>query len=40
MGMIPVAEAKTIPVSVTIPVPEPEPTLWDDIVWFLEGLFA
>ena len=22
------------------PIPEPEPTLWDDIMWFLRGLFA
>ena len=40
MGMIPVAEAKTMELTVTIPEPEAEPTVWDDIVWFMEGLFA
>ena len=40
MGMIPVAEAKTMEITVTVPEPQAEPTLWDDIVWFLEGLFA
>ena len=27
-------------ISVTIPEPKTEPTLWEDIVWFMEGLFA
>ena len=40
MGLVPVAEVKTMEITVTIPEPETEPTLWDDIVWFLEGLFA
>lgn len=40
MGLIPVAEAKTMEFTVTVPEPEAEPTLWDDIVWFMEGLFA
>lgn len=40
MGLIPVAEAKTMALTVTIPEPKVEPTLWDDIVWFMEGLFA
>ena len=40
MGLIPVAEAKTLAISVTVPEPEQEPTMWDDIVWFMEGLFA
>lgn len=40
LGMIPVEEARTIPVSVTVPEPESRPTLWDEIVWFLTGLFA
>ena len=40
MGLIPVAEAKTMELTVTIPEPEAEPTMWDDIVWFMEGLFA
>ena len=40
LGMIPLEEAKVVPLQVTVPVQEPEPTLLDDIIWFLEGLFA
>lgn len=40
LGMIPASEAQTITVHVEVPQPEPEPTWWDDLVWFLEGLFA
>lgn len=40
LGMIPVEEAQTISVQVTVPQREPEPTLWDEIVWFVTGLFA
>ena len=40
LGMIPASEAQTITVHVEVPQPEPENTWWDDLVWFLEGLFA
>ncbi len=40
IGLIPATEAKTIVLNVTIPQPEPRPTLWEDITWFLGGLFA
>ena len=40
LGMIPVEEAQVMHINVTVPVQQPEPTLLDDIVWFLEGLFA
>jgi len=40
LGMIPAEEAEVMKLTVTVPVQEPEPTLLDDIVWFLEGLFA
>ena len=40
LGMVSVEEAQTMQVRVSIPQPEPERTLWDDIVWFMEGLFA
>lgn len=40
MGLIPMEEASTMPITVQIPEPEPEPSLWDDIVWFCKGLFA
>jgi hypothetical protein len=38
--MIPASEAQSITVHVEVPQPEPENTWWDDLVWFLEGLFA
>ena len=40
LGMIPVEEAQTMALTVTVPVVQPEPTLWEDITWFLKGLFA
>lgn len=40
LGMVPVDQVRTISVNVTVPVAEPEPTLWDDIIWFVTGLFA
>ena len=39
IGMVPEDEVETMTVTVTLPEPEPETTLWDDIVWFMEGLF-
>lgn len=40
LGMIPVEQAQVMSIHVTVPVQEPEPTLLDDLIWFLEGLFA
>ena len=40
LGMIPREEAQNATVWVSVPVAEAEPTMWDDIVWFLKGLFA
>ena len=40
IGMVPAEENPPIALSVTIPEPEPEPTIWEDFLWFLEGLFA
>ena len=40
MGLVPVEELTVIPMKVTVPAPKTEPTLWEDIRWFLEGLFA
>ena len=40
LGMIPVEEAQVVSLRVTVPEVQPEPTLLDDIIWFLEGLFA
>ena len=40
LGMIPVEEAQVMSLHVTVPVQEAEPTWFEDLVWFLEGLFA
>ncbi len=40
LGMIPAAEAHTVFIQMDIPQPEPEPTLWENICWFVKGLFA
>lgn len=40
LGMIPATEAKTLLIPVSIPQPEPEPGLWEELCWFMEGLFA
>ena len=40
LGMIPVEEAQVMSLTVTMPVAQPEPTVWEDITWFLKGLFA
>ena len=40
LGLIPVAEAEVILINPVVPVREPEPTVWENIVWFMDGLFA
>ncbi len=40
MGMIPQEEAETANVWVSVPQRPPESSLWDEIMWFLTGLFA
>ena len=40
LGLVPKEETDTATIYVTVPTPEPEPTLWENIVWFWEGLFA
>lgn len=40
LGMIPIEEAEVMNLHVTVPVQEPETNWVDDLVWFLEGLFA
>ena len=40
MGMVPVSEVQTVKLNVTVPEVQPEPTLMDDVLWFLNGLFA
>ena len=40
LGMIPAEEAEVMYIRVTVPEAEPERTWMDDLVWFMEGLFA
>ena len=40
LGMIPVEEAQVITISPVIPEAEPEAPWWEDISWFMKGLFA
>ena len=40
MGLVPASEVQTVKLNVTVPEVQPEPTLVDDILWFLNGLFA
>ena len=40
LGMVPVEEVQHMTLNVTVPVQQPEPTWLENVVWFLEGLFA
>ena len=40
LGMVPMEEAEVITSSPVIPEEEPEPTWWENISWFMKGLFA
>ena len=40
LGMIPVSQAKTIPMEVVVPEAPEEPGFFDNLVWFFSGLFA
>ena len=44
MGLVPVSELETMPLTVTVPPKPPQPNFfreaWADLVWFMEGLFA
>ena len=40
LGMIPMEEAQVITITPVIPEPEAEPTWWENISWFMKGLFA
>lgn len=40
LGMIPIEEAEVIIISPVLPEPEPETPWWENISWFLKGLFA
>ena len=40
LGMIPMEEAEVITFTPAYPEPETEPGRWENIIWFLKGLFA
>ncbi len=40
MGLVPMDQIPGMSVRVTVPAPQPEETAWDEILWFLQGLFA
>ena len=40
LGMIPVSEAQSMQLHVTVPEQVPEMTWVEELVWFMEGLFA
>ena len=40
LGMIPIEEAEVIIITPVIPEPEAEPGVWENISWFMKGLFA
>ncbi len=40
LGMIPVDEAQVMYINPVVPVREAEPTMWENIRWFVDGLFA
>ena len=40
LGMVPVEQVQVKPFTVTMPVEDPEPTWMENILWFLNGLFA
>ena len=40
LGMIPVSEAQVVYIDPQMPVREAEPTMWENIRWFVSGLFA
>ena len=40
LGLVPMDEVKIVSMPVTIPEAETAPSLWENVVWFLEGLLA
>ncbi len=40
LGMIPIAEAQVITINPVLPEEEPEVLWWENISWFMKGLFA
>jgi hypothetical protein len=40
LGMIPMEDAQVVIITPVMPEETPEPTWWEDVSWFLKGLFA
>ena len=40
LGMIPMEEAQVVIITPVMPEETPEPNWWDDVSWFMKGLFA
>ena len=40
LGMIPISEAEVLYIDPVVPERAPDPTLWENISWFVNGLFA
>lgn len=40
LGLVPQDQVEHRTITLTVPTPVEEETLWDDIVWFFQGLFA
>ena len=40
MGLVPAEELKTVAIQVEVPVAQAEPTWWENLCWFVKGLFA
>lgn len=40
LGMVPASEVSSFSIRVTLPQPEEEPAVWDEVLWFVKGLFS
>ena len=40
LGFVPAEQVEVIATDVSVPQAEAEPTFWDNVKWFLDGLFA
>ncbi len=40
LGMVPKEQVQTFTINPVVPQPEPEPSWWENLCWFMKGLFA
>lgn len=40
LGMVPKEQVQTFYINPVVPQPEPEPSWWENLWWFMKGLFA